>query len=118
MDYLDQVALIQHASWLAFETWRHAEGARLILFTTRAQRSYLDHAFEPRDVLLFGRESSGVPEAVHGAADTRLLIPMRHGLRSLNVAMALAMAVGEAMRQTRHSDANKLACKRCKLRGG
>jgi tRNA (cytidine/uridine-2'-O-)-methyltransferase len=102
MDYIDQVALIQHASWQAFETWRQVERARLVLFTTRAQRSYLDHGFDSHDVLLFGREGSGVPEEVHRAADARLLIPMRHGLRSLNVAMALAMAVGEAMRQTRH----------------
>jgi tRNA (cytidine/uridine-2'-O-)-methyltransferase len=102
MDYLDQVALVRHSSWQAFEAWRQAERARLILFTTRANHSYLDHAFEPRDVLLFGRESSGVPDEVHRAADARLRIPMRHGLRSLNVAMALAMAVGEAMRQMRH----------------
>jgi tRNA (cytidine/uridine-2'-O-)-methyltransferase len=73
---------------------------RLILFTTRARRSYLAHAFRRGDVLLFGRETSGVPEKVHTAADARLVIPMREGLRSLNVAMAAAMAVGEAMRQT------------------
>src|SRR5262245_35965086 len=72
----------------------------LILFTTRARRSYLAHAFRRGDVLLFGRETSGVPEKVHAAADARLVIPMREGLRSLNVAMAAAMAVGEAMRQT------------------
>ena len=74
-------------------------GIRLVLFTTRARTSYLDHAFRPEDVLLFGRESAGVPEPVHQAADARLLIPMRLGLRSLNVAMAAAMAVGEATRQ-------------------
>ena len=74
--------------------------ARLILLTTRAHRSYLAHAFRRGDVLLFGRETSGVPEKVHAAADARLVIPMREGLRSLNVAMAAAMAVGEAMRQT------------------
>jgi|SRR5262245_341161 len=101
MDYLDWVALIHHVSWQSFERWRQAERARLVLFTTRASRNYLEYAFEPRDVLLFGRESSGVPEEVHRAADARLRIPMRSGLRSLNVAMAVAMAVGEAMRQTR-----------------
>ena len=79
---------------------RRQEGLRLILFTTRAATPYTDHAFSIRDVLLFGRESSGVPEEVHGAADVRLLIPLRPGLRSLNVAVAAAMAVGEAMRQT------------------
>jgi tRNA (cytidine/uridine-2'-O-)-methyltransferase len=103
MDYLDQVTLTRHASWEAFEAWRLAEARRLVLFTTRAAVSYLDHAFEARDILLFGRESAGVPEAVHAAADVRLLVPMRAGLRSINVAMACAMAVGEAIRQTSHS---------------
>ena len=59
--------------------------------------SYLDHGYRPGDVLMFGRESAGVPDAVHQAADARLLIPMRPGLRSINVAMAAAMALGEAM---------------------
>ena len=62
--------------------------------------SYLDHSYRPDDILMFGREFAGVPEAVHAAADARLVIPMRPGLRSLNVAMAAAMALGEAMRQT------------------
>jgi tRNA (cytidine/uridine-2'-O-)-methyltransferase len=101
MDYLDQVRIVRHPTWDAFEDWRQRERARLIVFTTRAQVSYLDHAFRPDDVLLFGRESAGVPEHVHQAADARLVIPMRHGLRSLNVAMACAMAVGEALRQAR-----------------
>jgi tRNA (cytidine/uridine-2'-O-)-methyltransferase len=101
MDYLDQVSLTRHASWDAFEAWRNAEGARLILFSTHASQSYLDHAFQRDDVLLFGRESSGLPPRVHEAADARLVIPMREGLRSLNVAIAAAMAVGEAIRQLR-----------------
>ncbi len=99
MDYLDAVALTRHDSWRAFETWRRREGYRLVLFTTAATASYLDYRFEPDDILLFGRESAGVPEAVHAAADARLLIPMRPGLRSLNVAIAAAMAAGEALRQ-------------------
>ena len=99
MDYLDQVEIMRHPSWEAFEGWRRGAGARLILFTTRASRSYLDHAFRADDVLLFGRESAGVPQPVHDAADARLVIPMREGLRSLNVAMAAAMAAGEAIRQ-------------------
>jgi tRNA (cytidine/uridine-2'-O-)-methyltransferase len=99
MDYLDQVVLIRHPSWSEFERWREAEGLRLVLFTTRATTSYLDHRYEPRDVLLFGRESAGVPDAVHDAAQARLRIPMRAGMRSLNVAMTCAMAVGEALRQ-------------------
>jgi len=100
MDYLDQVEIMRHASWAAFDAWRRAERLRLILFTTAAAASYLDHAYRPGDILMFGRESSGVPDAVHQAADARLLVPMRPGLRSINVAMAAAMAIGEAMRQT------------------
>jgi tRNA (cytidine/uridine-2'-O-)-methyltransferase len=99
MDYLDQVKLERHLSWDAFERWRAARSLRLVLFTTRATRSYLEHAFEARDILLFGRESSGAPDHVHAAADARLRIPMRAGLRSLNVAMTCAMAAGEALRQ-------------------
>jgi tRNA (cytidine/uridine-2'-O-)-methyltransferase len=100
MDYLDAVALVRHASWRHFETWRHREHHRLVLFTTKATMSYFDYGFETQDVLLFGRESAGVPQDVHGAADARLVIPMRAGLRSLNVAIAAAMAAGEALRQT------------------
>ena len=100
MDYLDQVKLCRHASFAAFEAWRRADGLRLVLFTTRAATSYLDHRYDARDVLMFGRESAGVPDAVHAAADVRLTIPILPGLRSLNVAMACAMAVGEALRQT------------------
>ena len=69
------------------------------MFTTAASMPYLDYRFEPDDILLFGRESAGVPQDVHAAADARLLIPMRPGLRSLNVAIAAAMAAGEALRQ-------------------
>ena len=100
MDYLDRVAITRHVSWRAFEAWRHAEHARLILFTTQASRSYLDHVFQEDDILMFGRESSGVTDEVRTSADVSLVIPMRAGLRSLNVAMAVAMAAGEAMRQT------------------
>jgi len=100
MDYLDQVTLVRHVSWDAFEAWRRVEGLRLILFTTHAVTSYLEHTYATNDVLLFGRESAGVPDAVHQTADARLVIPMRPGLRSINVAMTCAMAVGEALRQT------------------
>jgi tRNA (cytidine/uridine-2'-O-)-methyltransferase len=100
MDYLDQVTLLRHASFADFATWRAQAGVRLVLFTTAGRTSYLDHAFRATDVLLFGRESAGVPEPMHRAAQARLVIPMRPGLRSLNVAMAAAMAVGEALRQT------------------
>ena len=99
MDYLDKVNLVRHASWEEFERWRAGERLRLVLLTTHATVSYLDHRFEPRDVLLFGRESSGVPDHVHAAADVRLVVPMQPGLRSLNVAMTCAMVAGEALRQ-------------------
>ena len=101
MDYLDRVASVRHISWTAFDAWRRTERLRLVLFTTAAQRSYLDCRYGPQDILLFGRESAGVPDAVHAAADERVTIPMQPGMRSLNVAMAAAMAAGEAIRQLR-----------------
>jgi len=100
MDYLDSVALTRHGSFTAFEDWRRAERLKLVLLSTAAEQSYLDHAYRDDEVLLFGRESAGVPDAVHRAADVRLRIPLRQGLRSLNVAMAAAMVAGEALRQT------------------
>jgi len=100
MDYLDRVKLTRHASFAAFEQWRQSEKLTLVLLTTAAQRRYLDHAFGEDQVLMFGRESAGVPEAVHRAAEVRLRVPMQSGLRSLNVAMAAAMVAGEAIRQT------------------
>jgi tRNA (cytidine/uridine-2'-O-)-methyltransferase len=99
MDYLDQVAVVRHLNWQTFEAWRRNEEVRLVLLTTRAPLSYLDHAYRDDDILLFGRESAGVPEAVHEAAEVRLVIPVKAGLRSLNVAMAAAMVLGEATRQ-------------------
>ena len=99
MDYLDQVDIVRHTSWSAFEQFLEQAGFRLVLFTTRASESYLDHCFSAADVLLFGRESAGVPDAVHTRADARVRIPMRQGLRSINVAVACAMALGEALRQ-------------------
>jgi tRNA (cytidine/uridine-2'-O-)-methyltransferase len=100
MDYLDQVVITRHSGWRTFEAWRREQSLRLVLFTTQASVSYLDHAFEARDILLFGRESAGVPDEVHAAAEARLLIPLQPDLRSLNVAVAVAMALGEALRQT------------------
>jgi tRNA (cytidine/uridine-2'-O-)-methyltransferase len=100
MDYLDAVTLLRHSSWQAFSEWQRQRNLRLILFTTAADLSYLDHAFRCDDVLLFGRETAGVPPEVHAAADARVRIPMRPGMRSLNVAVAAAMAAGEALRQT------------------
>lgn len=98
MDYLDRVALVRHSSWAAFRA-APAPG-RLVLLTTRAGARYTDFAFRADDTLLLGRESAGVPDEVHEAADARLAIPVAPGLRSLNVAVAAAMALGEALRQT------------------
>jgi len=101
MDYLEMAALTRHLDWPAFEAWRKAQGARLVLLTTRAETTYTDFAYSPDDILLFGRESAGVPDTVHNAADHRLTIPMQPAARSLNLAMSVAMVAGEAVRQTR-----------------
>jgi tRNA (cytidine/uridine-2'-O-)-methyltransferase len=103
MDYLDQVTIVRHDSWTAFEAWRAQSGGRLVLFSTKAATPYLDHGYRDDDLLLFGRESAGVPDDVVNAADARLVIPIAPGMRSLNVAMTVAMALGEALRQTRGS---------------
>jgi tRNA (cytidine/uridine-2'-O-)-methyltransferase len=100
MDYLDSVTITRHGSWREFDAWRRQENHRLVLFTTGAAVSYLEYGFAAADILLFGRESAGVPPDVHQAADACLVIPLRPGLRSLNVAVAVAMAAGEALRQT------------------
>ncbi|ADZ69595.1 tRNA (cytidine(34)-2'-O)-methyltransferase [Polymorphum gilvum] len=100
MDYLERAALIRHLDWPAFEAWRRAEGRRLVLLTTKSADPYPHFPFQVSDILLFGRESAGVPAAVHEAADARLTIPMVAGLRSLNVAVSAAMVLGEALRQT------------------
>lgn len=101
LDYLDDVEIARHASWEAFEEWRRRQrGPRLILATTKAAVPYTDFAFRPDDILLVGRESAGVPAQVHEAADARIVIPMQPGLRSINVAAAAAMILGEALRQT------------------
>ena len=97
MDYLEGVALTRHGSWAAFQS---ASRGRLVLLTTRGSTSYAEFAFRPGDTLLMGRETSGVPDEVHAAADARLVIPMCSGVRSLNVALAAALVLGEALRQT------------------
>ena len=97
MDYLALASLRRHSSWDRFQAERPA--GRLVLLTTKAAQPFTGFAFAPDDTLLVGRESAGVPGAVHDAADARLLIPMRAGARSLNVAQAAAMVLGEALRQ-------------------
>ncbi len=100
LDYLDRVAIARHASWRRFEEWRAVSGARLVLATARGALPYTDLAFRPGDVILMGRESAGVPDEVHEAADARVFIPMQPGLRSLNIAVSAAIILGEALRQT------------------
>ncbi|HXQ11978.1 MAG TPA: TrmH family RNA methyltransferase [Caulobacteraceae bacterium] len=100
LDYAALARVIRHDSWARFRDADARREGRLILFTTRASTRFVDFAFAPGDTLLFGRESAGAPEAVHAAAEARLLIPLAPGARSLNVVAAAAMALGEALRQT------------------
>ena len=97
MDYLDKAALLREPSWAAFR--EATAGRRRVLLTTRASLPLWDFTFAPGDVILMGRESSGVPESVHAEVEARITIPMQPGLRSLNVALTCAMATGEALRQ-------------------
>ena len=100
LDYGPMAELELHPSWRAFLEAPARKAGRLVLFTTRASEPYIDFAFGPGDTLLFGRESAGAPDDVHAAAQARLVIPLKPGLRSLNVATAAAMALGEGLRQT------------------
>lgn len=101
MDYGEKGEFELHSSWSQFLAAPKRKDGRLILFTTKAARPYVDFDFSAGDTLLFGRESAGVPEEVHARAEARLVIPIRADLRSINVATAAAMALGEALRQTR-----------------
>ncbi|AUG53990.1 tRNA (cytidine(34)-2'-O)-methyltransferase [Thalassospira marina] len=102
MDYLEAASYQRHADWQAFQEARKNGDlpGRLVLMTTKGAVPYCDFEFRPDDILMLGAESRGVPDQVHETADARVVIPLRPGMRSLNVAMAAAMTVGEAMRQT------------------
>lgn len=100
MDYGENVAISRHSGWTAFREAQLATGTRLILFTTRGSVRLEDHVFRRSDILLFGRESAGVPDEVHAAADSRVAIPLAASARSLNVAMSAGIALWEALRQT------------------
>ena len=100
MDYGENVPVLRHSGWTAFREGQLASGSRLVLFTTRGATRLEEHAFRPDDILLFGRESAGVPDEVHAAADARVLIPLVPGARSLNVVMSAGIALWEALRQT------------------
>jgi tRNA (cytidine/uridine-2'-O-)-methyltransferase len=106
MDYLDLAEFTRHASWARFLDQRRD---RLVLLTTRATTPYHHFAFRGDDILLLGRESAGVPDHVHDTVDARLRIPLRPGARSLNMALAAAMVLGEALRQTQLFPAEKIA---------
>ncbi|RBP15558.1 tRNA (cytidine/uridine-2'-O-)-methyltransferase [Roseiarcus fermentans] len=99
LDYLDAVSVARHDSWDRFETWRKASGRRLALLTTKGETALWDFGFRAHDILLVGRESAGAPDEVAAAADARLRIPIRPPLRSLNVGIAAAIALVEALRQ-------------------
>lgn len=100
MDYIAAVTMTRHINFEHFETWRKATGRRLVLASTKAAVPYTEFEFREDDVLLFGRESAGVPDHVHDGTDARVLIPMAEGQRSINVALSAAMISGEALRQT------------------
>lgn len=101
MDYLELATVTRHPSWDAFLVAHRARGGRLLVLTAKGAHPYTDFEFAAGDTLLLGRESAGAPAEVHAAADARLRIPMKPGLRSLNVAQAGAMVLGEALRQTK-----------------
>lgn len=100
LDYLEHTDLTRHQSFAAFETVRATLGSRLILLSSHGDSKYTDFEFRGSDTLLLGRESAGAPDSIHGSADARLCIPMCPGLRSLNIAVAAALVLGEALRQT------------------
>ena len=100
MDYGDPGVVIRRADWAQFASAAREDGGRIVLFTTRGATPLHDFAFRPNDVLLFGRESAGVPNEVHEGADARVIIPIRAETRSLNVTVSAAIALAEALRQT------------------
>ncbi|MEO5807755.1 TrmH family RNA methyltransferase [Devosia sp.] len=100
LDYLEYADFVEHNSFAQFDDWRRQAGKRLVLLTTKASQSAYDVAFTPEDILLLGRESAGVPQGVAETADLRIRIPMREGLRSINVSLSATLIIGEAKRQT------------------
>ena len=100
LDYLEHADYVEHVSYAQFEQWRRDAKRRLVLLTTKASESAYRSQYHKEDILMVGRESAGVPDAVAEAADLRVRIPMRPGLRSINVALAATLVLGEALRQT------------------
>ena len=99
MDYIDHVTIARHAGFDAFRTTIGSR--RLVLFTTKSRQSAYDFGFMADDILLFGKESAGVPTSIANACDARVRIPMRPQARSMNLATSAALALGEALRQTK-----------------
>jgi tRNA (cytidine/uridine-2'-O-)-methyltransferase len=100
MDYIGHINYKRHIDWQHFYDWTKDNEFRLILMTTKSKKSLYDFKFHPSDVLLFGRESAGVPENIHNIADHRLTIPMKDGVRSINLSSSVALVLGEGLRQT------------------
>ncbi len=100
MDYLELAKLVRHSHWQDFETWRNQQNRRLLLLTTSGSENHLEIKYQQNDMIMLGRESSGVPEPVHNAADHSILIPMHKKARSINIALSGALVMGEALRQT------------------
>ena len=99
MDYMNHIQYKRHLNWNAFYDWSKENNCRLILLTTKSNKKYIDYQFKNNDILLFGRESAGVPQEVHNSVDEQLTIPMIKNLRSINVSSSVAIVVGEACRQ-------------------
>ena len=103
MDYYDYLDLTKHVSWEKFYEWSKKNSFQLILLTTKSQKSYYDYKFQAKDIILFGRESAGVPDYVHEAVHERLTIPMIKGPRSINLSSSVSMVAGEMIRQLKLS---------------
>ena len=100
MDYIDYIDYKRHIDWQHFYDWSLEKKYRLILMTTKARQSFYEFEFHSSDILLFGRESAGVPDNVHQIVDHRLTIPMKEGVRSINLSSSVALVLGEGLRQT------------------
>ena len=100
MDYIDHINYKRHIDWQHFYDWAKNNEFRLILMTTKSKKSLYSFKFHPSDILLFGRESAGVPENIHNIVDHRLTIPMKNGVRSINLSSSVALVLGEGLRQT------------------
>jgi tRNA (cytidine/uridine-2'-O-)-methyltransferase len=100
MDYIDHIDYKKHIDWQQFYDWSQEKKYRLILMTTKAGQSYYEFEFYSSDILLFGRESAGVPDNIHQIVDHRLTIPMKEGVRSINLSSSVALVLGEGLRQT------------------